>query len=747
MQYTKNMSAAFIVLMFVVTISFVPSVYLNANDTIENDLISSPIDNAEISPEDAQQRMIDDYVISESGTKSNGVLDPVVIEQSGYAASDNISARTDSYQNLQYDLPLDTAHEWIADEAEVSVWNLEKLYAVNGSFSDGFPGINVNPNSTVEYYPLGWSANSTDTDTYTDDVQIASYDSSGREFVTVESQGGKVGQDRYGHVAGTQIVWSQMVQNTPYTEEFEFSFDYSYLRGPIDGPDGLDPVTGNCSLALFVDGVVVWNMSLLLLSQRGVWYSSGNMPITISGVPSSFIMELGLVIDESLELNYKTADYDGDSSHLPDGVGNAAYITVYLDDVSFIKATPPTAEQVDLKFTTGGLFSALSGSGTYYASILNASYWTSSPIPVSLISNTSVSFDYKTRLYSHRFTDSNWETSISSTGVSYTVEHGNSSELTLYSYVGYLGDYEDPEMKVNFPTDWENVTISDPFLTEQTSSCTVEDTFLTVPSSIIGYLGWWEVRFESPNYAKSIVIQKETTPSVWVDDTIYRVDNTTRTRVTIGTTTDIPTTVDNVNITWLLPDGGEWTTESLSGGVAGLVTGEAHILTSGSSPAGEWCVEIYWSNGTEVAYDTTTFEVHHSANLVGDPEIIETDAGQVITAIVRYTDGDTAAYIMDDLATISGNWSLSTVYFDANSVKNWWEVSLDTSDIGAGTFTVHVDASRPYYDAASCDILITSTNVTRLNSPNAPWTSAQWGSEISLTFNFEGYDSGTDTWG
>jgi len=80
-------------------------------------------------------------------------------------------------------------------------------------------------------------------------------------------------------------------------------------------------------------------------------------------------------------------------------------------------------------------------------------------------------------------------------------------------------------------------------------------------------------------------------------------------------------------------------------------------------------------------------------------------------------------------------------------MKNWWEVSLDTGDIGAGNFIVHVDAARPYYDAVSCDIQIISTNVTRLNSPSAPWTSAQWGSEVSLIFNFEVYDSGTDTWG
>ncbi|MCK5264146.1 MAG: hypothetical protein KAR03_00935, partial [Candidatus Thorarchaeota archaeon] len=62
-------------------------------------------------------------------------------------------------------------------------------------------------------------------------------------------------------------------------------------------------------------------------------------------------------------------------------------------------------------------------------------------------------------------------------------------------------------------------------------------------------------------------------------------------------------------------------------------------------------------------------------------------------------------------------------------------------------FIVQVDASRPYYDDVSCEILIISTNVTRLNSPNAPWSSAEWGSEKSLTFNFEVYDSGTDTWG
>ncbi|TFG26614.1 hypothetical protein EU528_14085, partial [Candidatus Thorarchaeota archaeon] len=616
--YTKYFSTLLIVLMFITTITIVPSVYLNINQESSNanEFSSlSPNENQGTGlQEEDQYQKINDYYFTESNVVSQGVLDPVIVEQSGYSASENLSARTDTNENLAYDLPLDSLHNWVADEAEVSVWNLEKLYVINGSFSEGYPGINLNPNGTVDYAPLGWAANSTDTDLYPDDLQLAVYDDTGRQFVTVDSQGGKVGQNAYGHGAGVNILWTQNVQNSPYTEDFLLSFDYFYLRGPLDKNPSY-PITGNCSIIVYINGTRVWSESLLTLSQRGVWTDTGIIPITITGAPTFFTFEIGLEIDESLVLDKR---WDYDNNGIADGIGNAAYITVYFDDVSLVKEIPPTPQQVELELGTGGITSALAGSsGVYTASIVNSSYWFDGPVSIVLSSNTSISFDYKTRLFSHRFTESNWEANIASTGVSYSVEHGNSSQLAMYTYVGYLGDYEDPQMDIVFPYDWENVTVSDPFLTEQTGDCTISTGHLTVPSSLImDYLGWWEMRFESPNYAKSIVVQKETAPSVWADETIYRVGNTTRTAVTIGTTIDTPTTVDDVNITWTIPDGSEWTTESLSGGVAGLVTGSSHILTSGLSPAGEWCVEVIWVNGTEVAYDVAFFEVHHSANLV-----------------------------------------------------------------------------------------------------------------------------------
>jgi len=739
-QYSKNLSAVLIELMFVVTISFVPSAYLNANDS-NNNLSSSTITNDDLSLPENQQTMIDEYFLAEGASSNQGVLNPVEIEQSGYAASENISARTDSYQNLHYDLPLDTAHEWIADEAEVSLWNLEKLYAVNGTFDEGIPGYTVSPAGPLDYYPLGWNATSESGDI--DQAQQVSYEQGGTRYVTAQNTAKltNLGQNQYTHFAGTNVTWFQTFENAPYTDQFLLQYSYLLLQGPLNSS-----FSGKYALKIFIDNEIVSDIDLPTLSNRGTWFDSGVIPVTI-GSPSDFLtLKIGIVINSTFVTD---ADLDYDSDGSPDGAINTQFITVYLDDISLIKATPPTPEQVQLEFSTGGEVDALTGSpGDYTASIVNASYWISNPVSVALSSNTSVSFDYKTRLLSHRFTESKWEPNIASTGVSYSVEHGNSSQLTLYSYVGYLGDYEEPKMTIVYPHDWENVTVSDPFLTPQTGDCIIGDGIIIIPSSVIGYLGWWEVRFESPNYAKSIGVQKyNSVIPEWNDDTIFRIGNSTRTQVNISSATTIPSIVNNVNVTWFFPNGSEWTAESLSGGVDGQVNGSSHLLLSGASPAGEWYVDVLWSNGTEVACGYTTFEVHHSSNLVGDPEIVETDAGQVITAVVRYSDGDTGSYITDDLTTISGNWSASTKYFIAITENNWWQVSLDTSEIGAGNFIVHVDASRPYYDPASCDILIISTNVTRLNSPNAPWTSAQWGSEISLTFNFEVYDAGTDTWG
>ncbi len=642
---------------------------------------------------------------SSSEEPITGVLDPAIVEQSGYASSGNISARTDTMSNLAYDLPLDEVHNWVASEAEVSIWNLTKVYAINGTFEEGVSGINVNPNGTVAYHPLGWDVYSNNTNV--NQVQMAAFDSTGRSYITADNWGGKVGQNEHGHYQDTRILWTQFVDNAPYTEDFILSFDYFYLRGPID-KNTTYPITGNCSITVFADGNPIWNMSLLTLDRRGVWESSGELPITVAGISGAFDFEIGLVIDETLVLD-KRWDYDTDGA--PDGIGNAAYITAYLDDVSFIKATPPTPSQVDLEFTRGTEAVAVTGtSGSGSAVITNESYWQINPVSVVLSSNTSVSFDYKTRLLSHRFTNSNSETDISHEGVAYTTQFGLSPDLTLFTYIGFLGDYENPSLRVAYPIDWENATVLDPFLSDVTSQCSLGLGFFDVPGHLLDLLGWWKFMLQSPNYAKSLTPQIDDDDD-WLNETLYRSGNKTRALIEIGTPLTTPESFDLVNVSWILPNGTFWFDETLNGGEDGEIFSSTLELDSLNTTAGVWSVEVLWTNGTEVAYDIAVFEVHHVAELIALESHIVTESGSTVMNYVYYRDAENGEYLMDPSATILANWSGSTKELQPNNIHLYWEPTtpFDTSLVGPGNSSVLVEASWDFFDSASCIFIVEVT--------------------------------------
>ncbi|MBE0525666.1 MAG: hypothetical protein IH631_01900, partial [Candidatus Thorarchaeota archaeon] len=92
MQYTKEMSALLVILMIIVTMSFVPSVLLNAQHRfdIDNELLTSPLDTNQdnIIPLEDQYPKGTDHFIAESNVIHEGVLNLVSVEQSGYAASE-----------------------------------------------------------------------------------------------------------------------------------------------------------------------------------------------------------------------------------------------------------------------------------------------------------------------------------------------------------------------------------------------------------------------------------------------------------------------------------------------------------------------------------------------------------------------------------------------------------------------------------------------------------------------------------
>ncbi|MHA2119141.1 MAG: hypothetical protein ACW98J_09485, partial [Candidatus Thorarchaeota archaeon] len=90
--------------MFIVTVTWIPTIPMaNNNDSaVRTQDDSSPMTNNQdklIPLEEIDYPRPSVFHLADDAP-ADGVLDPVVVEQSGFAASENISARTDSYQNL-----------------------------------------------------------------------------------------------------------------------------------------------------------------------------------------------------------------------------------------------------------------------------------------------------------------------------------------------------------------------------------------------------------------------------------------------------------------------------------------------------------------------------------------------------------------------------------------------------------------------------------------------------------------------
>jgi hypothetical protein len=664
-----------------------------------------------------------------------GTLDPVQIEQSGYYSTGNISARTDTLVGTANAFPIDSDHEWKASTAEIDVWNIERLYVVNGTFDQGIPGYTLNPNYALDGYPYGWSAVSNNSDP--DQTQLVSFDDGGRRFVSVQNQGEVTNnpQHVYTHYAGTSVLWNQTIDVTPYTDQFVLSFDYLYLQGLLN-----PSFSGDFFLEVSVDNDSIYIVDIPSVAERGTWYSTGEIPITVAVSPGLTSFMIGLVINNTMVVD---GDNDYDLDTFPDGAPNTQIITVYIDDVSFVAATPPDCDNIELEFSVNGLNAPIVGTlGTGFGQIVNQSYWDKSTLSFSILSNTSVSFDYDARLLNHRFLDSSATTDILSQGVSYTIESGESGRLEMHTYLGFLGVYQDLTLRIYHATDWQNFTVLNPFLSDVTSSCAFDNKTISIPEPVLDTLGWWKITCDTPNYASSAVVERY--DSGWTDESIFHSDDVARLSVSLGTTSETPLLTDPVNFTWTLSNCSSWYESSTTGGVGGNTSSSTVTFGPTNTTAGIWGVNYLWSNGSELAYDCVTFALHHTAILESVySDTLETLVGQPVSVFLRFLDADNGLYILNDGATVVGNWSGGNVTFIADIVKNWWQADFDTGLLGPGDYTISIVSAAPYFETVPLVITLKLQSLANLDSPSGPLTPLIYGREYSYDFFYSMAHNGT----
>ncbi len=658
----------------------------------------------------------------------SGILNPVGVEQRGYNETGSIFARTDTTLNTEQIMTIDTDHDWVASTAEVDLLNLKRIYAENGTFEEGYPGTNINPTGNVTYHPLGWDANSSTTDT--GQTQIAAYTVGVENYVIVENQGTPVGpatERDYQHSSGTNITWTQNATNLPFSEDFILRFRYFYFKGPI----GAVPF-GNCSIVVNIDGSLVWNMSLLIIEQRGVWYDSGEIPLTLENLSGTFEIEIGLFIDETMILDPNT-DYDSDGTI--DGIQNTYFITLFFDDFSFESASSPNCDEVDLQFSVDGSSNAIIGSGgTGFSQIENQSYWDIDSLNFVITSNTSVSFTYNMRLLNHRFLNSCWTTDTLEQGIAYTIDSGTCGNLEMYFYLGFLEEYEELNLIIYYPYDWDNIKVYDPFLDNVTSLCICNEDSIIIPETLSDRLGWWKLTGDAPNYASSAMVERfDVSVPTWVSESIFHTYDSARLNVSIGTATESPILSNPVNFTWALPNCTSWEETSNIG--FGTVVSAPVIFGPSNTTAGVWWVKYLWTNGSELAYGCQSFELHHTAVLeLVFSERMETVVGQPVSVVLRFVDIDNEQLIMNPDVSIVGHWIGPDVEFNVDIVNNWWHADFDTTPVGAGNFTIDIVSYTPCFETDSLQISIYSYFQTSLDTPTGPLTPLVYGRQYSFEY-------------
>ncbi len=630
-----------------------------------------------------------------AGPTRTGVLPAIEYTQSGTNTDTTglISARTDENPSVVSNLTLDTANGWKSDQIELNITELRKLFVLNGTFLDGYTGTNVAPSGSVSYYPLGWDADSTNVELSKQTFR-ARYTDTSPKYIELELEGENIGSNEYNIYKDSEVYWYQDATHLVSETSMLLEFDLLYDNGPI-GTNYL----GDLEIRIEAGSSTLWSMDPVTLTSRDTWNHIGPLAVSLSGVPTSFEFRFVYEIMESDTFDGNHADMDGD-------VNNARYQRFFIDDLTLSSSDFYDPQDVNMRVEVSPLGSTtISGSNGAAHVLLNNSYWESSPVPITILADDAVSFDYEARFSQlYRFGNTSWTTNPLEPGIEYSVDSGESPALTAFFYIPTHSNLEDFTLELPHPPDYENVTVFDAASTDVTSSCTLIANKITITGSVLDSLGWWEVNLDAPNYARGITTQRYV--SSWNNQTDYYADDHVRALVEISTPTSSPALLENLSIDWFQPNGTQWFGEVRDDGIDGVAYSQELNLEAHNATPGLWEIRVFWNNGTEIAYDDVYFDLFHSSSLTPVNAFIEVEPDTIVTCSVYLQDADTNEYLLDESSTIVGNWSTETVVFQRNLAKSRWEGELNTSLVGFGNFTIVINATTPYYSDSSCMITV-----------------------------------------
>ena len=590
---------------------------------------------------------------------------------------------------------------WRAEQIEIGIRDLELLSVLNGSLESGVPGTVVDWSGDASCYPYGWRARREILDTH--GYQRVSYSNSDPKYLVLENEGyeDSAAPSTHRHYNGTKIYWYQIVNNSKHNTQFQFSMNYLYQRGPIG-----ENHSGNFkfSFQIMNGSSTLWNWSVdpTNITQRGIWNEIDSVVVNLPEVLSTFEVRVCFAVDTNssyVEISDSDPDLDGDPA-------NGRYITFLVDDISLTVLENLSPQNVNLhvnvELVGDNPILGDSESGTIS---LNHTYWEKAAIPFTFTSNASVSFEYSVCVSRMtKFYNSSFSTNLSDLGVAYEIDLNQDADLFIFTYIQSYSEARDLGLIVHYRDDWRSPTVEDPFGNDLTAQALVESDRLEIPSGLASVVGWWKINLKAPNYLASMSTQVlRSSESTWKTEAVFRSGDQIRCNALIGTESELTSPIFDVKADWYLPTGALWSSETIAESNSSSIVSNGTTLGPYNATIGEWMVSVSWFNGTEVAFGSITFEVHHRLTIFAQTPSIDVAPGEQFTATISLYDQDNGNPILGD-ARVVGNWSSLDIQFNPNLARSWWEADFNSSVVGTGSFVLLVSVSMPYYVANNCTI-------------------------------------------
>lgn len=385
-----------------------------------------------------------------------------------------------------------------------------------------------------------------------------------------------------------------------------------------------------------------------------------------------------------------------------------------------------------------------------------ASVWTSSPViaqlnwaPIPRPPNPNLDIQVtgicSLNLYANKTASSLYAQSPSAIGVLLNARSGQNTTATFYYQLALPTRYWNDVFNLTIPRDWKVIFVSEPQLptvnkVAQCAGGNLGDGYLTIPATTITNSpdGYWRIQAESHDYVHSTELQIWT--GSWVSASSIRAGNTTRVaaRILDGSNnppTGVASTQANVSI--YQPGGSLWFTRLVTPTAAGWVYTSSFLNAGWNTTGGTYSIYVSWDNSTEAGENTVSYTVQHSTSLVPREAVIDTYLeDQPLFPKVRYSDIDSNNWL-EPAATVVGNWTTGTISFYFVAGTGYWEAEINALDAGdVGQFWIRVNASKPYYDAAHCYILIDVVSETDIESPQAGGVYIPWKDNATIQVHY-----------